>query len=95
MVVSIKRKVCQVVHSLHISSFVEKEAQRAFHKQVIFIGATSGGLITLMGVLVIPSCFCFTSRTMLISRMGGGGGVVIKEFNFFFKNPSFISTYMF
>ena len=62
------------MHSLHISSLMEKKAQLAFHKRVIFIGATSGGLRTLRGVLVIPSCLCFTLRTMLISSLGGGGG---------------------
>ena len=56
---------------------MEKKAQLAFHKQVIFIGANFEGLITLRGVLVIPFCFCFTLRTIFISslgREGGGGG---------------------
>ena len=85
---NIKRRVfqvvlhfCQVVHSLHISRFMEKKQQLALHKQVIFIGATSGGLITLRGVLVIQSCFCFTLRAMSISSLGGE----IQEFIFFLK----------
>ena len=47
--------VSQVVHSLHISSHMEKKAQLAFHKQVILIRAASEGLITLKGVLIIHS----------------------------------------
>ena len=74
-VMNIKRKFCQVAHSLHISSFMEK-AQLAFHKQVILIGAASGGLIILKGVLIIHSCFCFTLRTMFNSTLVGGMGVV-------------------
>ena len=61
---NIKRRVCQVVYSLHISSFLEKKAQLAFQKRVIFIGATSKGLITLRGVIFISSCFYFTLRAM-------------------------------
>ena len=67
----IKRRVCQVVHSLKISSFMEKKAQLAFQKRVIFIRATSEGLITLRGVLVISSRFYFPFRTMFNSSLGG------------------------
>ena len=59
------------MNSLKISSFMEKKAQLAFKKQVIFIEATSEGLITLRGVLVISSCFSFTLRTMFNSSLGG------------------------
>ena len=45
-------------HNLHVTS------------KPIFTGATSGGLITLKGVLVILSCFHFTLRTMFISSLG-------------------------
>ena len=30
--------------------------------------------MNLRGLLVIPSCSCFTLRTMFISSLGGGGG---------------------
>ena len=73
-VVNIKRRVFQVVHSLHISSFMKKTTQLAIHKQVILIGVASGGLIILRGVLIIHSCFCVTLRTMFNSSLGGGGG---------------------
>ena len=48
-------------------SFMGYKTQLAFHKQVILIGAVSGGLITLKGVLIIHYCFCFTLRTMFNS----------------------------
>ena len=72
-------------------------------KQALFIGATSGDLISLGGVLVILSCFCFTLRTMFISSLrggggggGGGGGDGIKFKNsIFFLNPTFVSPYLF
>ena len=60
----------EIVHSLHISSFMEKKTQLAFHKKVIFIRATFGGLRTLRGILINPSCFCFTLRTMFILSLG-------------------------
>ena len=103
--------VCQIAHSLYISSFMEKKAQLAFEKQVIFIEATSRGLITLRGVLIIHFYFCFTLTIMFNSSfvcvcVGGGGGgggggwgadVVNScfEFNFFFLNPTFVSPYLF
>ena len=40
-----------IVHSLQMSSFMEKKAQLTFHKQVIFIGATFRALCTIKGVL--------------------------------------------
>ena len=90
--VNTKRRVCQVVHSLHISSFMEKKAQLAFQKQAIFNGATSEDLITPRGALIIHSCFCFTLRTMFNSSLES-------EFKFFiqkvFKNPTFVFPYLF
>ena len=89
--------VCQIAHSLYISSFMEKKAQLAFEKQVIFIEATSRGLITLRGVLIIHFYFCFTLTIMFNSSFvwGGGGGVDVVnscfEFNFFFKSNFCIS----
>ena len=51
--------VCQVAHSLHISSIMEK-AQLPFHKQVILIGDAFGGLITLREVFIIYYFFFFS-----------------------------------
>ena len=75
---NIKRKVCQVVRSMYVSSFMEKKIQHACHKQVIFIGDDFRGLITLRGVLFISSCFYLTLRTIFNSSLGG-------EFKFFQK----------
>ena len=61
----------EVVHSMYISSFMETRAQLSYHKQVIFIKATSGGLITLKGVLAISYCFYFTLRTTFNSSLVG------------------------
>ena len=61
----------EVVHSIYISSFLEKMAKLACHKRVIFIGATSEGLITLKGVFVISSYFYCTLRAMFNSSLGG------------------------
>ena len=92
---NIKRRVCQVVQSLHISTFMEKKSQLAFQKQVILIGATSGGLITLRRVLVISFCFCFTLRTIFKSSFvcvcvggGGKGGIEGMTSSFKFKKIS-------
>ena len=96
---NIKRRVCQVVQSLHISTFMEKKSQLVFQKKVTLIGATSGGLITLRRVLVISFCFCFTLRTIFKSSfvcvcLGGGGGGGVKvgregmNSSFKFKNFS-------
>ena len=81
----------EVVHSMYISSFMKKKAQLALHKRVIFIGGSFGGLITLRGVIVISSCFYFTLRTMFNSSLEGE----FKNSIFFFKNPIFVSPYMF
>ena len=97
----IKSRVCQVMQSLKISSFMEKKAQLAFHKQVILIRAASKGLISLRGVLIIHSFFCFTLRTMFNLSFfffwggGGGGGGEFKNSIFFFKNPTFVSPNLF
>ena len=56
-----------------------EDKRHNFHVTTIFIGATFEGLITLRGVLVIPSCFRFTLRTMFISSLEGGGGVKFKN----------------
>ena len=57
---------------------LDKKEPLACHKKVIFIQASSRGLITLRGVLIIASCFYFTLRTMFNSSFffffGGGGG---------------------
>ena len=50
--------VFQVVHSLHISRFMENKSQLTFQKQDIFIRATSGGLITLRNGFENASVFC-------------------------------------
>ena len=63
--------VCQVAHSLHISSIMEKKAQLPVHKQVILIGDAFGGLIILREVFIINYFFCFTLRTMFNSSLGG------------------------
>ena len=63
----------KVMHSMYISSFMEKKAQLACHKQEIFIGANSKGLINLKEVLVISFCFYFTLRTMFQFKFGGDG----------------------
>ena len=42
----------EVMHSRHISSFMEKKTQLAFQKRVIFIGGASGGLIVLRGLVL-------------------------------------------
>ena len=73
---------------------MKKKTQLALHKQVILIGVASGGLIILRGVLIIHSCFCVTLRTMFNSSLGGGGGGGVIQF-FFFKNPTFVSPYLF
>ena len=47
-------------HNLHVTS------------KPIFIGATSKGLITLGGVLVIPSCFFFYIEDNVHFKLGWG-----------------------
>ena len=63
-----------------MSRFMEKKPQLAFQKKVIFIGATLGDLITLRGVLIIPSYFCFPLRTMFNSSLGGGDEFMNSKF---------------
>ena len=70
----------EVVHSRNISSFMEKKAQHACHKKIIFIGATSGGLITLRGVLVVNSYFYFMLRAIFNPSC---------ELNFCFQKANF------
>ena len=48
-----------------------KEPKRKPYSNISLIGATSGDLINLRGVLIILSCFCFTLRTMFITSLGG------------------------
>ena len=75
---------------------MEKKTQLAFHKQVILIRAASEGLITLRGVFIIHSCFCFTLRTMFNSSFpGGGGGGGGEENSNFFQKSIFVSPYLF
>ena len=75
----------EVVHSMYISSFMEKKAQLALHKRVIFIRGSFGGLITLRGVIVISSCLYFTLRTMFNSSLEGE----FKNSIFFFQKSNF------
>ena len=86
---------------MYISNFMENMIKLGCHKQVIFIGASFGGLITLRGVLVISSCFYFTLRIMFNSSffffffffffLGGGGGGGGREFknSIFFQKSNF------
>ena len=87
MVVNIKRRVCQVVHSLHISRFMETKAQLSCHKEVIFIGMASGGLIILRGVLVVSSSFYFQLRAMFNSSLGGRTQKSFQKVNFLISLP--------
>ena len=79
----------EIVHSLHMPSFMEKKAQLAFHKQVIFIKRPAHS----KGSTYYPFLFLFHIKDNVHFKfffffffLGGGGGGKFKNSKFFQKS---------